>query len=406
MIKRLKRKFILLSTVSLFVLLAIIVVGMNLINYGTFLSESDAILDLLSENRGGFPQLDGEGGHRLPPHLSPELPYESRYFSVILNGEGAVIATDTGRIAAVSSAAAAEYALSAYATESSHGFIDDYRFVRTGESKAVRITFLDCGRKIDMLRDFMLSSALIALVGFAAVAVALTVLAERIVRPIAESYEKQKRFITDAGHEIKTPLTIIRANADLLELELGENESVLDIQKQTVRLAGLTGDLVELARMEEEGSRAANVEIDLSKTVGELVGCFRAPMAARSITFHTSIEDGVMVMGDPASIERLASILLDNACKYSNVGGSASLSLSRQGRGALFTVFNTTAEPIEKESLERLFDRFYRRDASRNSATGGHGIGLSLAKAIVTSHGGKISASYDDGRGFGISVIL
>ena len=252
----------------------------------------------------------------------------------------------------------------------------------------------------------MWTSIGIALSGFAVVFCVICFFAGRIVRPIAESYEKQKRFITDAGHEIKTPLTIINANIDLLEMDIGTSESLSDIRQQTRRLTTLTGDLVYLARMEEDDAKPAMIEFQLSEIVSEAAAAFKAPALARRQNLSCDIEDMLSVRGNDKAITQLVSILLDNAIKYSPEGQDIALSLRGQGRTVSLTVVNTAAVPVAREQLEHVFDRFYRADPSRNSATGGHGIGLSLAHAIVTAHGGKIHAWTKDGTDFGITVTL
>ncbi|MBR5615503.1 MAG: HAMP domain-containing histidine kinase [Clostridia bacterium] len=410
MIRKLKIKFIILSMTSLLVLLTVIVACMNFLNYTSITSEVDDILTLLSQNEGTFPDFvggrpDGPENH-LPPHMSPELPYETRYFSVVLDAQGSVVHTDTNRIKAVDRKAAIAYAQSAMGKSGETGFEDAFRYLKSYEDDTVRITFLDCGRRMDSFEQFLWTSIGIALSGFAVVFCVICFFAGRIVRPIAESYEKQKRFITDAGHEIKTPLTIINANIDLLEMDIGTSESLSDIRQQTRRLTTLTGDLVYLARMEEDDAKPAMIEFPLSEIVSEAAAAFKAPALARRQNLSCDIEDMLSVRGNDKAITQLVSILLDNAIKYSPEGQDISLSLRGQGRTVSLTVVNTAAVPVAREQLEHVFDRFYRADPSRNSATGGHGIGLSLAHAIVTAHGGKIHAWTKDGTDFGITVTL
>lgn len=421
MMRRLKTKFLLLSGISLFLLLATIVTVMNVINYTAVVQEADEILALLSQNKGSFevfedkwtsnpgdthggsPRPPAEQGNRLPPHLSPELPYESRYFSVLLDEYGNAVLIDIGKIAAVDSGRALAYAK---AVDSDHGFADDFRYVRSVEDHNVRITFLDFGRQLAVFRDFLLISICIALGGFVLVLAVIFFCAGRIIRPIAESYEKQKRFITDAGHEIKTPLTIIRANADLLEMELGEHESLSDIKQQAERLTVLTNDLVYLSRMEEAETDMQVIDFPISEIVSETALPFKAPALAQEKAFDCQIQPMLSIKGNAKAIGQLVSVLMDNALKYSPQGGKVALALTKQNRTVTLTVTNTTATPVDREALPRLFDRFYRTDRSRNSATGGHGIGLSVAKAIVTAHGGKIHAFAMDDHTFGITAVF
>ncbi|MGN1082748.1 MAG: sensor histidine kinase, partial [Candidatus Avispirillum sp.] len=223
---------------------------------------------------------------------------------------------------------------------------------------------------------------------------------------IAESYEKQKRFITDAGHEIKTPLTVIAANADILEMEQGENECLADIKQQTERLRGLTEDLVTLARMEEAGEGLPKIEFPLSEVVSETVRPFGAIARQQNKELTCDICPMITLKGNDKVIRRLISVLTDNALKYSPEGSTVRISLEKQNRTARLTVFNETENEIKNGDIAHVFDRFWRADGSRNSETGGHGIGLSIAKNAVSAHNGKINASTRDGHSFQIEVLL
>ncbi len=406
MIRKLKTKFIVLAMTALFALLAVIVAGMNWINYHSVVRDADMLLSILSQNKGAFPDFGSGPNHPLPPNMSPETPYESRYFSVFLNASGDVVNTETSKIASVDSETAAEYAQTVMERQNGQGFIQEYRYVLRSELNGCRITFLDCGRDLAAFRNFLLASCGMAFIGYVVVFFVIFFFAGRIIRPIAESYEKQKQFITDAGHEIKTPLTIINANVDILEMELGENESLTDIQQQTERLKSLTNDLVMLARMEEAGNTMPKIEFPVSEVVAEAARPFRALAIQQGKEFVCSIQPMLSFNGNDKAIQQLVSILLDNALKYSPSGGTIALHMERQNKTLSLSVFNTAATEIARESLSRVFDRFYRTDASRNSETGGHGIGLSIAKAIVTAHGGKIQAWTQDGRSFQITATF
>lgn len=412
MIKKLRLKFILLSMAATFLLLAAIVVGMNVINFRSILSETDETLSYLAGNGGVFPEPEpgAESGMReetkkrgLPPRMSPEAPYENRYFSVLLGSDGQVIQTDTRKIRAVSEAQAIEYAVTIAESGKSQGFADIYRFLCRQETNGTRIIFLDCSRSLSSFRTFRFISIGMALVGYLICSLVILIFSGWIVGPAAESYEKQKRFITDAGHEIKTPLSIILADADVLEAEAGENEWLNDIKKQTKRLADLTNDLVYLSRM-EEGSSMPVIEFPISDMVSETAASFTSLACTHGKDFRYEIQPYLSVTGNEKTIRQLVNILLDNALKYSPENGTVTLTLKKQNKTLLLSVFNTAVNPISQEELPLLFERFYRTDPSRSSQTGGHGIGLSVAKAIVTAHGGKIQAKSEDGHSLCITA--
>lgn len=406
-IKTLRRKFIAATMLSLAAVLLVILGGVNLMSYQKVISDADAILELLCANSGTFPEFPT--GKRpaqaaaQPPisadkpgfgdrGLSPETPYESRYFSVVLDETGQVVYTDTVQIAAIDDDTAASYAQAVWQSGRTSGFWEDYRYACRSEANGWRIIFLDCGRTLSGFRTTLLASVMLALVGLGAVLVLLLILSGRIIRPVAESYEKQKRFITDAGHELKTPLTIISADTDLAEMECGENEWLEDIRRQAQRLTGLTEDLIYLSRMEEAQPRLQFLEFPISDVVEEMAQSFLAPARSQDKKLEIEVKPMISCNGDEKAVRQLVSILMDNALKYAPPGGHLTLRLERQGRTVVLTVSNTTVYPVDKESLEHLFDRFYRADQSRNTQTGGYGLGLSIAKSIVSTHRGKIRA--------------
>lgn len=407
MIRKLQRRFILLAMTAFGLVLAVIITGINIANYHGVIREADALLSVLSENKGAFPMGPGGLGHRLPPGMSPEIPYESRYFSVTVDhSSGAVIQTETSRTVSVDPARAAEYAQAVLHSGKSRGFTDNFRYILRTEEPFTRITFLDCGRRLDAFRHFLLSSAGISLAGYLVVFTLIAFFSNRIIRPISESYEKQKRFITDASHEIKTPLTIIGADADVLAMELGENEWLEDIRKQAKRLTALTNDLVMLSRMEEAENAMPMIEFPFSDVVSETAASFQALAQTQGKTFQCRIQPMLTLRGNENAIRQLVTVVLDNALKYAPDHGTVSLTAEKQNRTLRLCVSNTTVGEIAREDLPLLFDRFYRTDPSRNSRTGGHGIGLSVAKAIVTAHNGKIQAATEDGHSLQITVLF
>ncbi len=396
MIKKLRIKLVAASMLSLFLVLAVIMGVVNFLNYRQIRTAADSTLAILQENGGVFPrpELFFDPGRHDGRQPSPELPYESRYFSALLSAEGDVVSVDTGRIAAVDADRAAEMARRVWQDGAQRGFVRDYRFVRYEEEGQTRIIFLDCGRDLSTFRTFLILSCGISALGLLAVFGLILLLSRRIIRPVSESYEKQKRFITDAGHEMKTPVTIIDADVEVLEMELGENEWLRDIQAQTRRLADLTNDLVLLSRMEEDRPLPARIALPFSDLVYETAQSFQGPATAQGKTLTLRIQPMLSVCGDEKTLRQLVSILLDNALKYSSEKGFITVELApqRPAKSLCLTVENTV-DAMAPEDLQRLFDRFYRADKSRNSQVGGYGLGLSIAKAIVEAHQGKIQAT-------------
>lgn len=490
MIRKLKRRFIALAMASLVVLMTVIVAGMNIINYNTVINEADDKLTALSVNGGMLPfmQNDSFGGMqddsgwagpqsggnasddafddddwdawiddddyddidastreglygRGKPFSSRDEAEETRFFSVLLTAEESVVRANTDRIYAVDDSAAAGYAKKALEAGGESGWVDEYRYAVTDEGTMTRITFLDCSTSLAQFRQFLRASIIMSLAGLMIIFGFICYFAGRIVKPVAESYDKQKRFITDAGHEIKTPLAIIKANIDVMRMDLEDieaaagadaadpqpdsagaeaaenagniseytaslSESLGDIDSQVDRLTSLTNDLVYLSRMEEAGNALTMTEIPVSDIVAETADSFEALAAERKKTLSIDVAPMLTMQGSSKEIEKLVSILTENALKYSPEGDEVKVSLRKEGKTVVLEVRNKAVDPLSDEDLAHVFDRFYRSDKSRNSASGGHGIGLSMASAIVTAHGGKIRARSGDGSEFIVTATM
>lgn len=405
MINKLKFKFVLLTMISLLVLLTVLIGVINVMSYTSVVKDADKVIEVISHNKGTFPEHKNEKEHKNRKPLSPEAPYESRFFTVIFDNYGNVIQTNTSKVKSVDDEKAKEYGTKVYDKYKENGFIDVYRYAKSEENNGIRITFLDCRKQLDSFHSFLYWSILMSVVGYLIVFVIIFICSGRIIKPISESYEKQKQFITDAGHEIKTPLTIISANTDILEAQFGNNECISDIQHQTKRLSELTNDLVYLAKM-DESSHIDLIDVPYSDIITDNCDKFRILAKAKNLSFTCAIEPLITVNGNIKALEHLIGILLDNALKYASKEGNITINLSKHGKHAELSISNTVAEHINDENIGRIFERFYRIDSSRNSETGGHGIGLSIAKAIVDKHNGKIYSDSSKENIFTINVIL
>lgn len=412
MIGTLRKKLIYTAMASLFAVLLLIMGAVAILNYWDILSDADNTLTLLAHNGGSFPTThQSEGGP--PPQkepgnqefkLPPELPFETRYFYVTLDSTGSILLANTGKIAAVDTQTAMEYARSVWESGKKQGFLGDYRYLQWDTQDGTMVIFLDCGRSLSSFRTLISTCLLVSLGGFVLVFLLLVLLSSRIVRPFSESYEKQRRFITDAGHELKTPLTIIDADAEILTMDLGENEWVQEIQAQTKRLTNLTHDLILLSRM-EEAHPAQRTLCALSHMAQEVVQSFEAVAITHHQTLEAHIHPQLTLYGEESALQKLMTILLDNALKYMSPAGTAVFRLE-QVKGHIRLTVTNPVDHMTREQASQLFDRFYRTDTSRNSQTGGYGLGLSIAQAITTAHRGKISAAIGDGHYLTITVTL
>lgn len=405
MIRKLRMKFIAISMASTMTVLFLIIGAINLLNYREMSTNADSILNLLIENEGRLPDDIYQSQRKKHTNISPETSFESRYFTVYIKNGTDSYDVDTDKIAAVDQEKAIVFARKINKEKENKGFISKYRYVREETSDGVNIYFLDCTKSMTSFQTFLVTSIFVSVFGVTAVFILVLLLSKKAIEPVAESYEKQKRFITDAGHEIKTPLTIIDADTTILEMEYGENEWLSDINIQTKRLAGLTNDLIYLSKMEEENTKATMIEFPFSDVTEEVAQSFQNLAKVQNKHFTMDIKPMITFKGDEKAIRQLISILLDNAVKYCEENGEIKVSVWKKGKNTMLSVYNTTKE-MKKENLDHLFDRFYRTDESRNSQTGGYGIGLSIAKAVTMAHKGKIQATSEDGKSLLITVTL
>ena len=434
MIRNLRKKFILVAMLSTLVVLAAIMGVVNISNYKEVLDRADEMTTLLEKNNGKFPEepkTDGEevpqkpdgntegdmigenNDQQVPPekpendgeHFSVETPFETRYFTVTMDEKGEVTDCDLDHIAAVDENTAEEYAKNVSGKSGTTGFMGIYRYRVTKTEDGTKYVFLDCRREISNFQAVLITTVSVSGLGLAAVFVLVVIFSRMVFRPVEESIQKQKRFITDASHELKTPLTIIDANTEVMEMESGESQWTKSTRKQIQRLTGLVQQLVTLSRLDEEKGLQDIAEFDLSEAVAESVQPYGALAQTKEKHLTLNIEGGLMYTGDEKSIRQLSGILMDNAVKYSSEKGNIALTLKKKGKKILLEVYND-ADGLPQGKLDVLFERFYRLDSSRNSGTGGSGIGLSVAKAIVQAHKGKITAENKTGNGLTVTVLL
>ena len=429
--RRLRRKFILVAMGAVTAVLALIIAGINIVNYSHVCKTADARLDYILAGKGSIdwtdePRTDpgdgkdiagsegaaaGEDGddgaginleHVPIRHfegMTAESPFDTRYFTVTISG-GQVTDVNTARIAAVGTKRASRIASELYSKGWTSGFSGNYRYTATVQGDETTYVFVDCSRELASFHSFLSASVAISCIGWLAVLAIVTVASGAVIRPMVESYSKQKRFITDASHEIKTPLAVIDAANEVQEIESGESEWTQSIHEQVARLTALTERLVFLARMDEGSAGFTMAAIDLSEAVDKAAAPFESVAVSRGKRLSTSIASGVRAHADAAAVAQVVELLLDNATRYASEGSVIELSLravSRgAGKGAAELVVTNAVDGLPEGDLDRLFDRFYRVDVSRSSKTGGSGVGLSVVRAIAEAHGGSATVSGHD----------
>jgi len=412
MIYRLQRKFILISTVSVFLVVVLILGVMLMLNITSMNRNMDILADRVSEGGGRFPGSfeDKPFLDKAPMNnaksfdfITPETPFSTRHFTVYFDKNGNVEKTHTESIFSIPEGKAIDYAKKAVKGQKDRGWLYNYRYKFFLTDKGYGVVFVDGSTSRSALMQSTTISAIVLLSCSALVLLLIFLLSKKAVKPIAESYQKQKQFVTDANHELKTPLTLILANLDIAEAELGKNEWLEDIRAEGNRMAELVNQLVTLSRMDEDGETMNVTRVAIGELVADTVSEFEPLAKARGKTLTASIDNDAALSGDERLLHRLVGILMDNAIKYCDSGGEISVTL-RHGRRIVLTVENTYATVNDTE-LNRLFDRFYRGDSARKF-TGGYGVGLSMAKAIAEKHKGEITAYKKDSTHIGFKVVL
>lgn len=405
MIRTLRRKFIVTAMIAVTVLLLVLLGAINAVNAWTSRTEIERQLDMLCDTRRDFDPAEGQtppdfapfrraGGRErmtLGPASGAEMLFTARYYLVWADESGEITAVDDTHIEYGSREEAAE--LFAAASGQSEGRTGAFRFRTAALDGGGTLTvFLYTAQTRQSVLRVAGLSALAGLAAWGLMLLLVAFLSKKTIEPIARNMEKQKRFVTDAGHELKTPLAIILANTEAMELRQGESKYSRNIREQVQRLSGLTQNLLTLARADEGGALQTE-ELDLSALAAESLRPFRESAELKGLQLAEELASDVRVTADRRQLSQLLSILLDNAVKYTPEGGAIALRLHREGGKAVLEVCNTVAD--QSIPPERFFDRFYRADEARTQKNGGYGIGLSAARAIAEAHKGSLSAAYE-----------
>ena len=405
MLRKMKWKFVAFVMACIAVLMAVVVGGINFFARVQMTEHYDQLLEILVYNGGEFAydgwkkDIDDDSDEskkssnsifRYNLKITKETPFENRYFSVFMDEEGNVNDANVDHISAITASEAEEYAKDVFVLGRTRGTYDTFRYIISENEDGYIVGFIDMYQHIQ--NNFYIEKLSILLSGslYLILFVIIYLASGKALAPIVQNMEKQKQFITDAGHELKTPLAVISADVDVIELTAGKSEWTDSIRKQTVQMSELIKHLLFLSKMEEKYELVME-EINLSQISKDVADRISAIAVSQNKRFRTDIQDDIMIKGDRSGMEHLVSVLTENAVKYCSDEGEINLKLYKNGKKVHLEVRNT-GEPLDEKMIPRLFDRFYRPDESRTREKGGHGIGLSIAKAIVTAHKGKIGA--------------
>ncbi len=394
MIDALRKKMILICCSAVLVVFALIFGAISIISNQQLSRNMDMMTDRISEGNGEFRPFDQNnpkppGMDRYPDFFTEETPFSTRFFTVWLAEDRKVIGANLESVSSVTKEDAHEYAQAVINGGDARGWHGNFRYKVYNTVRGTGIVFVDGSMNRSVTRTLLWTAALVLLGCMLIISVVIIAVSSRVVRPIAQSYEKQKQFITDANHELKTPLTLILTNLDIVESELGHSEWLDDIRTEGQRMSALVAQLTALSRLDEDAPQMPVTDFSLSDVCSDTVSEFAPLIDSKGLTMTAFIQPELNLRGDEGAIRRLVAILLDNGVKYCDPGGEITLSLSAKWQTEL-RVENACAG-VDDMELSRLFDRFYREDKARTSGTS-FGIGLALAKSIVEKHHGEIKA--------------
>lgn len=405
MIKTLQKKFVMIAMLAVSVLLLSFLGVLNFVNLAAVEKDIDTTLSMISENEDSPDNFaaDPEPHSDRPPWDTlmngPKNEYDtfmaSTFFVVRFDETGDIVYVDVSRTSSVTEEAAKELAQEVFQKADISGKAGKYRYMvrASAVENGTSVVFLDTSTEMHSFWRVLLLSVALGLGSWGLMLIFVILLSKRAIRPIAENIKKQQQFVTNAGHEIKTPLAIIQSNTEAMELYNGESKWSKNIKEQTIRLSGLMKNLLLLARMDEGAAETKASDFPLSGLLERMIQGFVQPMEMKTISLRTEIQPEVFLHADKSQIEQLISIMMDNAVKYTNEGGEIVVSLRKRERRILIE-FKNTCEVLPNADSDRLFGRFYRADDARTQKNGGYGIGLSVARSIVTANKGSITAEY------------
>ena len=411
MFRKLKIRFILLASAAIVCILLTMIAVLNSVRFLQTNGEIQAVLNILSANNGDFPSVEETAESLQNDRITIDTIYQYRYFSVVYKEDKTLYSTNLDHLSNLSKEQALSYANKVIKDSRSSGVFKvgsqfySYQITQDSKTKRYLLVVLDSTNYLESRNDFFWLSIQLCFYSFIFFVLVVSGFSNFAIRPYIKNYENQKRFITNAGHELKTPLAIISANTELQELMTGENEWTESTKDQVKRLSNLINQMVVLARLEEQPD-VTLVDVNFSEVVKKVAGNFKSVIDKAGKKYEIKLQEDIHVKATEDELYELVSILIDNACKYCDEDGQIFVTLTKAKRGkrARLTVANSYADG-KNVDYSRFFDRFYREDESHNQKQPGYGIGLSMAESLVRIFKGRIWVSYKKGL-IGFTVLL
>ena len=410
--KRYYRNRIMLSAMLSFLIILVLTVGaIWFISYQAMERSTDSFIDSRLEPRE---ENEGEGGRRFmqdaPPAMFGYNPgrrnMPSGFYEITFTPEGELDQINRRGIAEDADISVQEYVMDAVKKNVEKGKVGSYKFgIRRNEDGSGTIILVDNSIQLHMLFDMLKNAGMVGIGIFLLLIIVLFPVSGRMAEVFVRNVEEQRRFITDAGHDLKTPVAIARANLDVLELREGKNKWSDNIRAQVDRMEHLVQDLIMMARLDEEKNEETLEEIDLTALTEAIWQEYQPSLRQKQIAGETELEKTVPVRGSESLVRRLVCLLMDNAVQYTPEGGTIRLEVKPEKKKNRIVLANSvTSLPTEKP--EKLTQRFVRGDSARTQKSGGSGIGLAAAKRIAEKHHGRLAVSYPDDRTFRVTVEI
>ena len=402
MFKSLRRKFVATSVASVAVVIILMASTLNFINYYKMgqrvddslyeASKSSALVTIFS---------DGEEDMIVTKNTASKTPNNNGFSIAKIDENKNVIRSYRDDVLIKGKDDLQKLVTEAVNESSTSGYVGTYRYLKVNNDAGNLVLLLNTQRDLDSFHAFMRNSIIVSSIVILSVFILLVLISKKVIAPIQQSYQKQKQFITDASHELKTPLAIIRSNTDVLELENGDSKWTKNIQNQVDRLTSLVNSLVVFSRMEEKDT-AEKVKFNLSESLHARIDDFEELASFQKKHIIADIDNNIYYRGEQQAIVQLMDILLENAIKYATKETNINVTLKKNKKYAMMKISNQAN--VKKGDLRKVFDRFYRLDESRNSTVKGYGIGLSMAKLIAEKHKEVIKAYAPEDGIFKIQV--
>lgn len=399
MFRKLRIRFIAIASLAILLVLFSVVGVLNSARHVQTVDEINKILSLLADNGGSFPSIS-KTTSELGDTVSVDTLFQYRYFSAKMDRDGNIISLNASNISDLTNQEVKEFLVRINQSKDSRADFSyhhhTYSYLVTEESRHTDLIVV-----LDSTNQFRDNLALVHLsiwmsgASFIFFVLVISIVSGKVIKPFIRNYERQRRFITNAGHELKTPLAIIAANNELVELMNGESEWTKSTNDQIDRMTGLINGLVAMARLEEQPELVLT-SVNFSDIARDAAEDFKGPVIKDGKHFIMAIQSGIHVKAEEKSLFELVTLLVDNANKYCDPGGTVSVKLSKNRLSKARLEISNTYKAGKNVDYTKFFERFYREDESHNNKNSGYGIGLSMAQTMVKLFKGNISVTYKD----------